>query len=47
MSESEIAKKVTKTIKALDKLILDIQKDTKKITEALRELKENNNQEKE
>jgi len=40
MAESEISKKLTKAIKAVDKFISDLQKNGLKVTEALRELKE-------
>ncbi len=40
MPESELAKKVTKFIKAADKLIQDLAKDAERLREAARELKE-------
>ena len=40
MLKSDMAKKLTKVIDAVDKLVLDIHKDTKKAAEALKELKE-------
>lgn len=40
MPKSEIAKKVTKAINAIEKLLTDIQKDGKKAIEALKELGE-------
>jgi len=40
MSESETSKKITKLIKALDKLLSDVQKDGQKVTNALMDLKE-------
>ncbi len=39
MSESEIAKRITKVVKALDKLTQDLVKDTKRLREAAEELK--------
>ena len=40
MAESEITKKLTKAIKALDKFVSDLQKNGRKAIEALNELKE-------
>lgn len=40
MAESETSKKVTKAIKAIDKLVADILKGSRKVSEALKELKE-------
>jgi len=42
MLKSDMAKKLSKVIDAVDKLVLDIHKDTKKAAEALKELKESN-----
>lgn len=39
MAESEMAKKITKAIKAVDKFVEDMKKDGNKIKEALEELK--------
>ena len=47
MAESEISRKITKTIKAVDKFVGDIQKNGRKVTEALRELKESSEKEQE
>ena len=47
MSESEIGKKVTKVIKVVDKFVADLQKNGRKVTEALKELKESGEKEKE
>lgn len=38
--QSELAKKITKAIKAADKLVRDITKDTEKLREAVRDLRE-------
>jgi len=46
MSESETSKKVTKAIKAIDKLVADILKDSRKVSEALKELKEHGEEKK-
>jgi len=40
MAESEITKKLTKAIKAVDKFLGDMQKNGQKAIEALNELKE-------
>lgn len=40
MPESETSKKLTKAIKAIDKLAADLLKDWRKLQEALKELKE-------
>ena len=40
MPESEMSQKITRLIKAADKLIQDIQKDTRKLLEATEELRE-------
>lgn len=44
MPESETSRKITKAIKAVDKFIADVQRDGKKVVEALKELKEKGNE---
>ena len=46
MPESETSKKLTKAIKAVDKFVSDLQKNGRKVTEALKELKESGEKEK-
>jgi len=40
MPESETAKKITKVVKLADKMLVEIVRNTQKLVEALRELKE-------
>lgn len=40
MAESELSKRITKAVRAGDRLILNIQKNTQELLAALRELKE-------
>lgn len=46
MSESELSKKLTKTIKSIDKMLNDLVKNGQEVKEALRELKEGKDEEK-
>ncbi len=39
MAETEMSKKLTKTIKAVDKLLVDLNKDAHGLIEALKELR--------
>lgn len=46
MAQSDLSKKLTKTIKVADKLVSDVLKDVRKLNEVLRELRKADDEEK-